>query len=205
MDTLIEFEAPREAPLSWVWWRAPHEAQKNKFWDIILLFEATRPCGASWYDSNTKKWGRSWGDRVWGTLQIWMVLHDIMRCLILCIPLQEPNKTKIEVPQKFGITMESVMPCLGITSLWGNFGPICLSLIFTKKGASFLSLRVDQATTAATARRAPTMTTVTATTVSKATLRLAPYSPFVTSPGRDTTAARARQQGHPWIAMHVSS
>ena len=36
-----------------------------------------------------------------GTSQILMVLHDIMRCLILCIPLQEPNKTQNKVPQKF--------------------------------------------------------------------------------------------------------
>ena len=94
-------EAPREPPLPWVWRRAPHEAQKIKIWDIILLFEATRSWDASWDDSNTTKWGTSWGARVQGTSQICMVLHDIMRCLILCIPLQEPNKTKNEVPQKF--------------------------------------------------------------------------------------------------------
>ena len=45
-----------------------------------------------------------------GTSQIWMVLHDIMRCLILWIPLQEPNKTKNEVPQKFEKNGITVMP-----------------------------------------------------------------------------------------------
>ena len=137
MDTLIEFEAPREAPLPWVWWRAPHEAQKIKFWDIILLFEAPRPWGASWDDSNTTKWGTSRGARVRGTSQICMVLHNIMRCLILCISLQEPNKIKNEVPQKHGIT---VMPCLCLTWCRGNFGPNCLASLFCKRGASFLSL-----------------------------------------------------------------
>ena len=37
-------------------------------------------------------------------------LHDIMRCLILWIPLQEPNKTKNEVPQKFEKNGITVMP-----------------------------------------------------------------------------------------------
>ena len=35
------------------------------------------------------------------TSQICMVLHDIVRCLILFIPLQEPNMTQNEVSQKF--------------------------------------------------------------------------------------------------------
>ena len=39
-------------------------------------------------------------------------LHDIMRCLILWIPLQEPNKTKNEVPQKFEKNGITVMPAL---------------------------------------------------------------------------------------------
>ena len=34
-------------------------------------------------------------------------LHDIMRCLILWIPLQEPNKIKNEVPQKFGKNLDA--------------------------------------------------------------------------------------------------
>ena len=106
----------------------------------ILFFEATRPWDALWYDSNTEKWGTSWGARVRGTSQICMVLHDIMRCLILCIPLQEPNKIKNEVPQKFEKTMmprdavprHHVMP----RQFWSKL----LGIIFSKKGALFLSL-----------------------------------------------------------------
>ena len=73
-----------------------------------------------------------------------MVLHDIMRCLILCIPLQEPNKTQNEVPQKFektwhhrdAVPRHHVMP--------RQFGPNCLGIIFGKRGASFLSLEVSR-------------------------------------------------------------
>ena len=68
-----------------------------------------------------------------------MVLHDIMRCLILCIPLQEPNKIKHEVPQKFGhhrdaVPRHHVMPRLFWSKLprhhfWQKRSPISKSAL----------------------------------------------------------------------------
>ena len=139
MDTLIEFEAPREAPLPWVWWRAPHEAQKINFLDIILLFEATRPWGASWSHSNTKneahreelgceaphKYG-------WFCMILWGASY----CAFLYKNQTRPKMRCLKNLKKW----HHRDACLGITSLWGNFGSNCLSIIFGKRGASFLSL-----------------------------------------------------------------
>ena len=64
----------------------------------------------------------------------------------MCIPLQEPNKTKNEVPHKFEKAWHHRDAVPGHHVMPRQFGPNCLGITFGKRGASFLSLDGKQST-----------------------------------------------------------
>ena len=66
-----------------------------------------------------------------------MILWGASYCAFLYKNQTRPKMSCLKDLKTCGIT---VMPCLGITSLWDNFGPNCLGIIFGKRGAPFLSL-----------------------------------------------------------------
>ena len=139
MDTLIKVEAPREAPLPWVWLKAPHEAQKINFWvkyrflrhlnpedkypemphETILTPKNEVPCEETDARRITN-------------------MHDFAWCFeVPHIVLLTIYKRKMRCPATVPIDVASVMSCLGLASLWGNYSPNCLSLIFGKTEPHF--------------------------------------------------------------------
>ena len=107
----------------------------NYFWGTSSLM---RSWDASQDNSNTQKWGTSWGARreaphkyAWFCMMFWGASHSSH-------PLQEPQtRPKMRCLMTVSRDVASVMPCLGITSLWGNYSPNCPSLVFSKKGPHF--------------------------------------------------------------------
>ena len=142
----MDFEVPREAPLP-LEGGAGHlmRLKKSNFETLYLLFEAPCPWGAKRDNSNTKnKAHREEPGCEAPHKYAWfcMILWGASYCAFL---YKNQTRSKMRCLKNLKKPWCRVMPCLGITSFWGNFGSKLPRHLFWQRGASFLSVIAESA------------------------------------------------------------